>query len=54
MALNLFAAFDKARAILTSADAERFALSGVTLRTERGLVEFYLVDGDVRGREVAA
>lgn len=54
MALNLFAAFDKARAILTSADAERFALSGVTLRTERGLVEFYLDGDDVRGREVAA
>lgn len=36
----------KARAFLTSADAVRFAVRTVTIRTATGPVEFALVDGE--------
>ena len=52
--LTILEAFDKAEAYLASDEARRFAVRGVTLSTERGLVTFSVEDGRVVGREVAA
>jgi hypothetical protein len=55
MAPSISESFSKALAYLGSAEAARFAVTGVTLRTEIGLVEFTRdADGRVSGQRVSA
>lgn len=53
--LPIIEAFDKAANYLASAEAQRFGVRGVTIRTdEAGLVEFSVSGGKVVGQQVAA
>jgi hypothetical protein len=55
MAPSISESFSKAFAYLVSDEAARFAVTGITLRTELGLVEFTLdAAGRIAGRQVQA